>query len=194
MLRVPASAEEVYRNTLPWSAFEVIETFPDVVPAELTFNGTDSVEMPPSTYLPLSVAVYPEQANFSRLTWTSSNEEVATVNEDGMVRANKEGETDITVSTSDGALSATCHVSVRYVSGVEEVSAEPVRLYPNPVSDLLHIEGAAPDAAVALYDMTGRLVLSTRAYEGVVALDMSDFKSGVYLCRIQNKSYKVVKR
>lgn len=194
VLRVPASAEEAYRSTLPWSAFEVIETFPDVVPAELTFNGTDSVEMRPSTYLPLSVAVYPEQANFSRLTWTSSNEEVATVNEDGMVRANKEGETDITVSTSDGMLSATCHVSVRYVSGVEEVSAEPVRLYPNPVSDLLHIEGAAPDAAVALYDMTGRLVLSTRIYEGVVALDMSDFKPGVYVCRIQNKSYKIVKR
>ena len=193
VLRVPASAEEAYRNTLPWSAFEVIETFPDVVPAELRFNGADSVAMIPSTNLSLSVAVYPEQANFDRLTWKSSNEEVATVNKDGVVHSNKEGETDITVSTSSG-LSATCHVSVRYVSGVEEVEAEPVLLYPNPVNDLLHIEGATPEATVALYDMTGRLVLSTQACEGVTVLDMAGFKPGVYLCRIQNKSYKIVKR
>ncbi len=194
VLRVPASAEEAYRNTSPWSAFEVIETFPDVVPAELTFNGTDSVEMRPSTYLSLSVAVYPEQASFSRLTWESSNEEVATVNEDGMVRANKEGETDITVSTSDGALSATCHVSVRYVDAVEGVSTEQIVFYPNPVSDLLHIEGAVPEATVTLYDMTGRLVLSARAYEGVVTLDMSGVKQGVYLCRVHDKTYKIVKQ
>lgn len=193
VLRVPASAEEAYRNTLPWSAFEVIETFPDVVPAELRFNGADSVAMIPSTNLSLSVSVYPEQANFSRLTWKSSDETIASVTEYGMIRANKEGEADITVSTSSG-LSATCHVSVRYVSGVEEVEAEPVLLYPNPVNDLLHIEGATPEATVALYDMTGRLVLSTQACEGVTVLDMAGFKPGVYLCRIQNKSYKIVKR
>lgn len=193
VLRVPASAEEAYRSTSPWSAFEVIETFPDVVPAELRFNGADSVAMIPSTNLALSVSVYPEQANFSRLTWKSSDETIASVTEYGMIRAHKEGEADITVSTSDG-LSVTCHVSVRYVSGVEEVEAEPVLLYPNPVNDQLHIEGATPEATVALYDMTGRLVLSIQACEGVTVLDMAGFKPGVYLCRIQNKSYKIVKR
>ena len=74
------------------------------------------------------------------------------------------------------------------------MAAEPVLLYPNPVNDLLHIEGATPEATVALYDMTGRLVLSTQACEGVTVLDMAGFKPGVYLCRIQNKSYKIVKR
>ena len=159
----------------------------------MTFNGADSVAMTPSSYLSLSVTVYPEQANFDRLTWKSSNEEVATVNKDGVVHSNKEGETDITVSTSDG-LSATCHVSVRYVSGVEEVAAEPVLLYPNPVNDLLHIEGATPGGNRGFVRYDRRLVLSTQACEGVTVLDMAGFKPGVYLCRIQNKSYKIVKR
>ena len=194
VLRVPASAEEAYRSTLPWSAFEVIETFPDIVPAELKFNGPNNVEMRPSANLPLSVSVYPEQASFARLTWKSSNEEVATVTEDGMVRSQKEGETDITVSTIDGTLSATCHVSVRYVDAVEGVSAGQITIYPNPVSDLLHIEGVASESIVTLYDMTGRPVLSTRACGGVVTLDMSGFKQGVYLCRIHSKTYKIVKQ
>lgn len=194
VLRVPESAEEAYRSTLPWSAFSNIETFPDIVPTELRFNESNELEMRPSETLSLSVTVYPERANFARLMWTSSNEEVATVSEVGFVRSNKEGETDITVSTIDGALSATCHVSVRYVDAVEGVSSESIILYPNPVNDLLHIEGVASGAPVALYDMTGLLVLSTRVYEGVATLDVSGLRRGVYLCRIHDRTYKIVKR
>ena len=32
------------------------------------------------------------------------------------------------------------------------------------------------------------------AYGGAMTFDMSALKRGVYLCRIQNKTYKIVKR
>lgn len=192
-LVVPASAEEAYRNTLPWSTFHTIETFPDIVPTELRFNEPNQ-EMRPSEYLTLSATVYPEHATFSGLRWTSSNEMVATVSETGIVHSNKEGEADITVSLNDGALTATCHVSVHYVDAVEEHEADQVSIYPNPVDDMLHIEGVTTGTSITLYDMTGRLVLSDRAYGGAMTFDMSALKRGVYLCRIQNRTYKIVKR
>ena len=47
------------------------------------------------------------------MTWTSSNEEVATVDENGMITAVKVGEATITATTADGTnLSASCKVIV----------------------------------------------------------------------------------
>ena len=193
-LVVPASAEEVYRRTAPWRFFYTIETFPDVAPAKLILD-TESYQITrEDEVLSLLATVYPEHATFSGLRWTSSNEMVATVSETGIVHSNKEGEADITVSLNDGALTATCHVSVHYVDAVEEHEADQVSIYPNPVDDMLHIEGVTTGTSITLYDMTGRLVLSDRAYGGAMTFDMSALKRGVYLCRIQNRTYKIVKR
>ncbi len=193
-LVVPASAEEVYRRTAPWRFFYTIETFPDVAPAKLILD-TESYQITrEDEVLSLLATVYPEHATFSGLRWTSSNEMVATVSETGIVHSNKEGEADITVSLNDGALTATCHVSVHYVDAVEEHEADQVSIYPNPVDDMLHIDGVITGTSITLYDMTGRLVLSDRAYGGAMTFDMSALKRGVYLCRIQNKTYKIVKR
>lgn len=193
-LVVPASAEEVYRRTAPWRFFYTIETFPDVAPAKLILD-TESYQITrEDEVLSLLATVYPEHATFSGLRWTSSNEMVATVSETGIVHSNKEGEADITVSLNDGALTATCHVSVHYVDAVEEHEADQVSIYPNPVDDMLHIDGVTTGTSITLYDMTGRLVLSDRAYGGTMTFDMSALKRGVYLCRIQNRTYKIVKR
>ena len=193
-LVVPASAEEVYRRTAPWRFFYTIETVPDVAPAKLILD-TESYQITrEDEVLSLLATVYPEHATFSGLRWTSSNEMVATVSETGIVHSNKEGEADITVSLNDGALTATCHVSVHYVDAVEEHEADQVSIYPNPVDDMLHIDGVTTGTSITLYDMTGRLVLSDRAYGGAMTFDMSALKRGVYLCRIQNRTYKIVKR
>lgn len=53
-----------------------------------------------------------EAASKLNLTWTSSDEEVATVNETGLVTAVGAGEADITVSVSDANISSTTHVKV----------------------------------------------------------------------------------
>lgn len=60
----------------------------------------------------LVATVSPSDANNPSVTWTSSNPEVATVNESGVVTALTEGSTTITVSSVDGNKTATCVVSV----------------------------------------------------------------------------------
>lgn len=53
-----------------------------------------------------------EAASKLNLTWTSSDEEVVTVDETGLVTAVGAGEADITVSVSDANISSTTHVKV----------------------------------------------------------------------------------
>lgn len=53
-----------------------------------------------------------EAASKLNLTWTSSDEEVATVDETGLVTAVGAGEADVTVSVADANISSTTHVKV----------------------------------------------------------------------------------
>jgi len=48
----------------------------------------------------------------AKLTWSSDNESIVTVDANGKLTAVSPGEATVTVSTEDGALSATCKVTV----------------------------------------------------------------------------------
>ncbi len=60
----------------------------------------------------LSPIFIPSNASDKRVTWSSSEPEVATVTDTGLVTAKKEGKTVISVTTVDGGLTAYCEVSV----------------------------------------------------------------------------------
>jgi uncharacterized protein YjdB len=61
----------------------------------------------------LIATVKPDNADNKSLTWSSSDESIATVDENGKVTAIKEGSATITAKTADGSnLTATCAVNV----------------------------------------------------------------------------------
>ena len=57
--------------------------------------------------------VIPENATNKKVTWSSSNEVIAIVNEDGTITAKAAGEVVITVKTDDGSHTASCTVKVK---------------------------------------------------------------------------------
>ncbi|MBQ3328000.1 MAG: Ig domain-containing protein [Clostridia bacterium] len=79
---------------------------------ELTLDEGDSAT--------LAATVSPEDASNKNVTWTSSDEKVATVDATGKVTAIKAGTATITVTTEDGEKTATCAVTVNH-KHVEEV-------------------------------------------------------------------------
>lgn len=60
----------------------------------------------------LVATITPENATNQNVVWSSSNEEVATVSETGVITAIKEGTAEITVKTIDGEFSDTCELTV----------------------------------------------------------------------------------
>ncbi|MCI8857458.1 MAG: hypothetical protein HFH26_13065 [Clostridiaceae bacterium] len=60
----------------------------------------------------LTAAVQPVNATNKNVSWTSSNEAVATVNEDGLVTVVGKGTAIITATTEDGGFSGSCEVTV----------------------------------------------------------------------------------
>lgn len=73
----------------------------------------------------LEASILPEDATNKTIVWTSSNESVATVSDDGLVNALKVGETVIKATTIDGSdLTVSCDVTVIPVL-VESISISP---------------------------------------------------------------------
>lgn len=60
----------------------------------------------------LTATVLPEDAGNKNVTWSSSDDEVATVDENGLVTAVGDGDAVITVTTTVGGLTAQCSVNV----------------------------------------------------------------------------------
>jgi len=62
----------------------------------------------------LTATLSPEDADDQTVTWESSNTDVATVDENGIVKALAKGTAIITVTTNDGGYTARCIVTVEY--------------------------------------------------------------------------------
>ena len=75
--------------------------------------GESSVEMTVGTSHKLTATVLPENATEKGVVWESKDESIATVDQEGLVSAAKEGSTQIIVSTANGNFSAYCSVTVK---------------------------------------------------------------------------------
>lgn len=63
--------------------------------------------------------IHPENATDKGITITSSNPYVLSVQNDGSLSANSQGEATITLKSSDGFCEASCNISVKYMVGLK---------------------------------------------------------------------------
>ena len=83
-----------------------------VTPVELTLYIGQSSN--------LTATITPDNASDKTVVWSSQNAEIAEVDQNGKVTAKKTGQTTITVTTNDGAKTASCAVTVRADGGTED--------------------------------------------------------------------------
>ncbi len=106
--------------------------------------GSDTVNLVVGDTLPVEVTVLPTDASNPALTWSSSNEAIATVDLNGVITGDSVGTATITVTTTDGGYTDTVAVIVT----AESVSVTGVSVDESTVS--LIVEGAATVVATVL--------------------------------------------
>ena len=80
-------------------------------------------------------------------------------------------------------------------TGVETTVTQQVKLYPNPATDYVIVEGVAPASEVTLHSMTGERLYAGRAdSRGVLQIDLTPYADGVYLVCVAGETYRVVVR
>jgi hypothetical protein len=87
-----------------------------------------------------------------------------------------------TTSAISSALNSTQSADISNL-GIENIEGKSgFTMYPNPVADNLHFIAKSPIAKVIIYDMTGRMVLTSDVTENT--LNVSQFPAGQYLVKV----------
>ena len=121
------------------------------------------------------------------MTWTSSDETVATVDAYGEVLAVGAGSAVITAATNDGSgLTAQCVVTVELPSGIDAVGCDGVRIVTE--NGCIVVAGLSADDEISVTTIGGALV-----YKGAnVAVNVP--RTGIYIVGIKGRFYKVAVR
>ncbi len=116
-LHVIYGNESAYKADSWWGRFYSVEgcaapSEEDEKVTSITISQ-ENVTLKPDDTVQLAATVYPTNAANKKVLWSSSNDDVAMVTDEGFVLAVAEGEADITAKAADGSgVKAVCHIKV----------------------------------------------------------------------------------
>ena len=143
-------AMSMYEN-MPNIEIPVTTLSKDYIEVESISIDCENISLVKGETAILKVSVLPENASNKSVVWSSSNESVAEIKNDGTVVAISEGEVVI-LATAEGGLTAECKVYVLEPSIIKETICELIE--------------------IGRYDLTGKEVLED--YRGIVIVCYSD--------------------
>lgn len=175
---VPEGSIEEYQQANVWKDFFELKPIKKVTSISL-----DKVELNigPKETVQLHAQVLPEDAFKKDLIWTSNNENVATVDTNGIVIPVGKGEAIITATTTDGSnLSATCNVRVDCLVNSIKLNPKFLILEPNQTAQLSAIvlpneayikdlKWKSLDESVASVDTNGKITANSVGKTKVIA-------------------------
>ena len=134
----------------------------------------------------LQTKILPEDATDKSIRWSSSNQSVCTVTNDGTVIATGNGSTVVLAYTNDGNIPATCVVTVNTeITGIDNVETTPAVQKSSNGITLRTVLGKY----IRIYNSQGTIIYKQRADKDVFELPMS---KGMYLIQIDNNVIKIV--
>lgn len=123
--RIPADVYNTAKDAIAnaETVAEVLAAYNTALEAQAEATPATGVSVTPATATvrvgktaTIKAIVTPDDATDKTVTWTSSDDTVATVDSNGVVTGVKEGTATITATTTDGGFTATCEVTVRKAS------------------------------------------------------------------------------
>lgn len=69
--------------------------------------------------------------------------------------------------------------------GVNDANLKTFKMYPSPVSDILHFKALEADLPIIIYDYTGRKLIETKSFNSNTTINVSNIQSGAYFVKIE---------
>lgn len=148
-------------------------------------DGSDFVDIPAGTYSYLIVNPSCDYYGINYIAAGTTCDPTNTAN--FTVEAGKTYTFTVTLSASGNDCTT---MAVSGGVGIEEVVAEQARIYPNPATDVLNVEG---NGNIEVSNILGQVVMTANV-EGHTTLNVANLNNGVYFVRVNGQSMKFVKR
>ncbi|MDA7502298.1 T9SS type A sorting domain-containing protein, partial [Chitinophagales bacterium] len=130
-------------------------------------------------------------AGFASYQWTLDGNAI-----DGATTANYSAVADgiyaCEIADANGCAAVSESITVTG-TGLAEIQEAGISIYPNPAASFFFVETSSA-AAVAIFDVQGRLIKVESVTTGKTRLDASDLNAGIYLIEIQTEQGKFQSR
>ncbi|MBN9484692.1 MAG: T9SS type A sorting domain-containing protein [Bacteroidetes bacterium] len=93
-------------------------------------------------------------------------------------------------AVADGCITVTV---ITPSSSIASAEVENIRIYPNPVTDELKIEGVDVGTEILIADMLGRIIVHTTATKDIIGISSRAWVSGVYVLQLKVKDVLLLK-
>jgi hypothetical protein len=143
----------------------------------------------------LNATISPANADNSSVVWSTSDENIASVDADGHVTAISQGTVMIVVTTNDGGFTDTTLITIEKLENADFESI----LYPNPTKGLLNIDlRRYPSAVVRVMLFNGlRQKLAARVFDvehgDFEVIDVTALSDGVYYISFESGAHREAK-
>lgn len=167
-LNVPNGSLNAYKSHSIWGKFWNIQERDygeKICPEDISLNRNESV-IKINQQIQLEATINPEDAIINNITWASSDDNVATVSESGIVTGISLGEALITATC--GGVIAECKITVSDESGVEDI-----------VTDTM--------AKLTVYSIDGIVIM-----KDCTTSDLNNLPRGIYIVISKKKHYKII--
>ena len=141
----------------------------------------------------LTAIIDPSDATNKNILWSSSNILVASVNNSGLVTAQKEGTAIIMAKSEDSSLTAICVVNVNNLSGVEYVNKDVKTWEYIRPEKKLYLKNCSNKDSVCLYTNHGKLIFKMKCKAGINIIDLNNIAENIIVLSLNNQSYKILK-
>lgn len=159
----------------------------DIVNVKAVSITEDDIELKSGETYQVVYTITPENATNKSVSWSSSNNNVATIDGNGLITTISVGSTVITIETEDGRLQDVLNVLVTPLTSVE-ISDDNIKIYPNPIQNTLFIEMSdITRYEIIINDIAGNILYSQFDENEI---DFRSYPSGTYfLTLIVNNKY-----
>lgn len=155
----------------------------------LTLNKESLVLNVGERYM-LLTDIEPLDATNTKLSWSTTNKNVVTVDESGLLTAVSPGRSMVIAATTDGSnISAVCDVTVDEFNGIEDINSDN-NIKISTLGTTLIIQGAITGKNLSIYSVAGIMVANTTAIDSEIKIQLP--VRGMYIVRIDGISHKII--
>ncbi|NME70049.1 T9SS type A sorting domain-containing protein [Flammeovirga aprica] len=167
----------------------------DVV--NITVSGENITEKGGTSQM--TATVMPLNADVKEVKWSISDTSIATIDENGLVTALKDGMVTITATTMQegSTVSGTKEITItgHIINSLENDLERKISVFPNPSQGIFSIESDINLDEISIYDLRGQLIYRVQPSElGQQKIKVEQLQKGIYLLNISISENTVKKK
>ena len=152
-------------------------------------KGVDSISVK-GKILQMEATVSPETATFTKVYWTVNDATIASIAQDGKLKALKNGTVEVTAHAIDmSGITGMLAVEITGQGGVgiDDLKNTSFMVYPNPVTDVLRISNAQDIKEIQIVNLMGQ-AMDPGNETNIQEINVAFLSQGAYILRITDTS------